>query len=250
MKKQVIVDHIPLRVKPCYESKTLSDSVKYRDILHGKKIIYNESDFDYLELIWKNKTVYLPTEYLIDYSASTLSNKQPGLPINEENPLPVDFIPEDLREVPGEACRQNSSILLTNETLTQFLAMREAAKNDNIHIYLLKGYLDIAELAKSYRQDYESVFMQNMTEKPACSAHHLGTVLNLTSPEINYRQHPLFCLTEAYNWLSRNAGNFGFFFTTNFESFLQRKNSWKPWQMIYLPYEKSESLPKNDNIPE
>ena len=120
--------------------------------------------------------------------------------VDKEHLLSADYMPQDLI---GEGKK------VRNETYEAFTQMANAAKKENINLFILSGF-------RTYKYQ-ESLFMRSVANngiehankyvaKPGASQHQLGTAVDINSVEDS------FVNTKEYAWLKENAAKFGFIF--------------------------------------
>ena len=130
--------------------------------------------------------------------------------VDKNNPLPADYIPDDLVELN----RYEDRLTLNREDLSlrlvampDLLAMVEAARQDGI-------VLDLSSTYRSYRYQ-EWLFQywvdeigleraERSSARPGTSQHQLGTAIDFGSITGPFAEHP------AGRWLAGNAWKFGF----------------------------------------
>ena len=90
-----------------------------------------------------------------------------------------------------------------------FLAMRAAARSAGVYIYVVSGFRTMAEQQYLYR-----LYGSPRAARPGYSNHQSGTAFDLNAS----------WGSSAFNWLTRNAGRYGF----------QRTVSFEPWHWEYM----------------
>ncbi|GMT48835.1 MAG: hypothetical protein IEMM0008_0374 [bacterium] len=234
MKTRVIVDKLPLRSHPVYESRFLEKTYSFGDLVEGSRIIKDTNDYHYLKVEWNSRNGYLPINYLVNTNSSTylqdLSDKEP-MPNNHIKPLPPDFKPDDLIALPYDWTPKGQLLQVTKETFYHLGELYKAAQTSGIDLKIVGAYQSIRELSKEFLVKYEECFMQNVLEKPGCSPYHLGTLIDVTCSEIDDRLHPLFSLTKTYRWLEEHCTEYHFNFTPDHQLLSARK----PWQLQFNP---------------
>ncbi len=235
MKTRVIVDKLPLRAHPVYESRFLKKIYYFGDLVEGRRIIKKTNDYHYLEVEWNSQKGYLPINYLVDTNSPThlqdLLDKEP-IPNNHIKPLALDFEPNDLITLPCDWTPNGQLLQVTKETFHHLGELYNAAQMCGIDLKVTGAYRSIRELSKEFMEKYEECFMQNVLEKPGCSPYHLGTLIDVTCSEINDRVHPLFSLTKTYRWLEEYCNEYHFNFTHSDHEILSER---KPWQLQFNP---------------
>ncbi len=238
MKTRVIVDKLPLRSHPVYESSFLEKTYHFADLVEGLRIIKKNNDYHYLELDWNGRKGYLPINYLLGTNSSThlqdLLDKRP-MPNNHIKPLPLDFKPNNLITLPRDWTPDNRLLRVTDETFIHLKELYNAAQFSGIDLKIVGAYLSIHDSSKRFLKDYEECFMQNVLEKPTCSPYHFGTLIDVTCSDIDYRIHPIFSLTRTYRWLEDHCYEFHFTLTHSYHQFLSLNKPWTPWQLLFNP---------------
>lgn len=227
--KRIIISKLKPRLQPRYESPFVDFIYSFGQEVIGQDIIYNEGDFNYLKVLLDNNYVYLPTQYITD-----LSNKIPNpFELSNENPLPLEYIPNNLIEIPLEWVVSHEKIKVTQETFIDLYKLFEQAEIDKVSLKVTRGYLDINELSNTYYDLFEDFVMQVTLEKPSCSPYHFGSVIDFTSDEIDYFSHPIFQQTKSYQWLLRFSYQFNFINLNSLNQFIRGKSLYYPFQFIH-----------------
>ena len=217
--QQVIVNHIPLRSQPYFESPFLNKTFYFSQKVVGTHIIYYQHDFNYLETSWNHQKAYIPTQYLRPY---------------HPNSLPLDYVPFDLKPIPPQFTYNHQTILLRNDALQQLLKLLKSAQSHQINLKIRSGYQSIKKLTKKYQNYYKISFPHTNFEKPYHSPYVLGHVVDISSPEIHCQKSPSFYFTKAFQWLKFNSWKFNFYSYTPIH-YLTSNSPWKPWQLFYQP---------------
>ena len=119
---------------------------------------------------------------------------------------------------------------LTPAAAASWEAMGAAAKADGVALMIVSGFRSVDYQARLIRkkinagQEIEAILKVNAA--PGYSEHHSGLAVDIATPG----SRPLteeFETTDAFDWLSRNAGRFGFSMT------YARDN---PWGFVYEPW--------------
>jgi len=119
---------------------------------------------------------------------------------------------------------------LTPAAAKSWKAMRAAANADGVTLMIVSGFRSVDYQARLIRkkinagQAIEEILEVNAA--PGYSEHHTGLAVDIATPG----SRPLteeFETTEAFEWLGRNAGRFGF-------SMSYPRNN--PWGFVYEPW--------------
>ena len=157
--------------------------------------------------------------------------------INQEHPLPSDYVPENLIDVgiPFDAAPSDSKRLLERKTAHAALRLVNAACREGLCLYGISGY-------RSYKRQMELYTGNPYVAAPGTSEHQSGLALDLSCPAIRMQLIPEFANTPEGKWLARNASLFGFILR-----YPQNKESvtgipYEPWHIRYVTRELSGYL--------
>ncbi len=134
---------------------------------------------------------------------------------SQKNKVPENFIPQNLVPIPEPYIpTQGKTICITQDTLEVFYAMYKDAKEAGVTIVPTSGYRSFStqeQLYDAWRSEKGKDAEYLAIAPPGHSEHHLGTTLDLTSPEIDFESaSQRFDTTESYKWLQENAHLYGF----------------------------------------
>lgn len=135
--------------------------------------------------------------------------------LKNENKLPDDFIPKDLKNIQDANIKSMGGIIcLRADALESLKNMFEDAKEDGIIFAVTSGFRKL-EIQKWLVNYYISLLGEdglNVIAQPGYSEHQLGTAVDLTGSSMGYRSTDHnFENTVEYNWLQENASKYGFF---------------------------------------
>ena len=120
--------------------------------------------------------------------------------------------------------------LMQPETLLAWHQMKEAAAIDNIELQLVSAFRSVEYQCAIFQQKLKKGIVLSEILKvnavPGFSEHHSGKALDLATPGDKPLEES-FELTDAFNWLVRNAHQF------NFSLSYPRDN---PWGIAYEPW--------------
>lgn len=155
--------------------------------------------------------------------------------VDKNNLLTSDFAPDDLV---GEDKK------VRKETYEAFKRMANAAKKENIDLFILSGF-------RTYKYQ-ESLFTRSVSNKgiehankyvarPGTSQHQLGTAVDINSVEDS------FVNTKEYAWLRENAEKFGF--SLSFPKGQEEKTGYafEPWHYRYITPEGCQTQKRRFN---
>lgn len=161
--------------------------------------------------------------------------------VNSQNLLPEDF-EVDLVELYESKSFDKRAIKELNQMIIDM-------KKDGItNIYISSAYRSIEEQRKLYenrvyvyikqgvtRQEAEQV-IQQVINKPRASEHHLGLAVDFNSVEEDFKE------TDAYEWLVKNAENYGFILRYPEEKMEITGIIYEPWHWRYVGEEHAKEM--------
>jgi len=142
--------------------------------------------------------------------------------------------PKDLVQIPDENTFEDYRIYVRRETRNAFLFMVQAAAKDSIYFIVDSGYRSIAFqrriILRRLKKGDDFGRIVKMVAPPGYSEHHTGYALDFCPSKAK------FAYTATYQWLSENAGQFGFV-----QSLPEEDNNttyWESWHWVYKGHDK------------
>ncbi len=124
---------------------------------------------------------------------------------------------------------------LVPDAAARWAVLKENAASDGVAIFILSAFrgfdrqVEIVRSSIAAGRSIEAVF--HNIAPPGCSEHHTGRALDLGTPGCTDLSES-FARTDAFDWLERNAGQFGFSLS------FPRDNLWgytyEPWHWYYV----------------
>ena len=157
--------------------------------------------------------------------------------VNEENPLPADYVPDDLVNLytMRHSFRLASSeIYLTREAYEPMQAMFAAAEAENVNGFIVtSGYRSYEKQAEIYAESEPGY-----AQKPGASEHQTGLAFDVTATNDGSG----FESTEQYAWIRVNAHKYGFI-----QRYPSNKShitgiSYEPWHYRYVGVEAATEI--------
>ena len=149
--------------------------------------------------------------------------------INQEHPLPEDFVPENLVDIgiPFDAQPGDSKRLLEKCTAKAAYALIQAAQKESLVIIGISGY-------RSYERQKKLSTGNPYVAPPGTSEHQSGLALDVSCPAVNLELISAFSETPEGIWLARNASLYGFIirYPSNKEHITGIP--WEPWHIRYV----------------
>jgi zinc D-Ala-D-Ala carboxypeptidase len=148
------------------------------------------------------------------------------------------------------------TIYLKKEVAKAFIAMSEAAKNDNVELKIISGTRNFYEQKAIWERKWQRYDTLNNTSRakkileyssmPSSSRHHWGTDVDLNSLNNSYFN------TEKgkaiYNWLIRHANQFGFYQVYTSKNNGRTGYNEEKWHWSYLPLASKYLQFYNENV--
>ena len=171
----------------------------------------------------------------------------PPLLVNEANPLPEGYVPENLVELES-ACPDglltyaSGGILGCQEAADALTAMISAAHLDGLTVWQVSdGYRSIQTQQRIWEETYQKYRTVNGLSKekaeeatrrrvatPGASEHHTGLAFDLTVPGESFRKTP------QSAWLQENCWDYGFIIRYTEEKERLTGISAEPWHIRYV----------------
>lgn len=171
--------------------------------------------------------------------------------VNKHRPLPADYAPEDLVELPESAGAGAQQ--LRAEAAEAATAMFEAAAADGIELTMVSSYRSYAyqqELYDNYVNQYGTQTTNEMSARPGYSEHQTGLSLDVDTPDGSHTLATSFGDTEAGQWLAEHAHDHGFVIRypegqepiTGFQ--------YEPWHLRYFGEQYAQQLVEDSDVAE
>ncbi len=140
-------------------------------------------------------------------------NKSLGIPAEYTSTcgLPLQVEATDLCECEADIFGRKQ--LLTLQTLECWQSMKKAAAKDGINLYIVSAFRSVEYQCELIRGKLEKGLtleqILSVNAAPGFSEHHSGRALDLTTDNCKPLDEE-FENTAAFDWLNRNADQFGF----------------------------------------
>lgn len=125
--------------------------------------------------------------------------------------LPPYTVAEEL--VVAEVDAEGREYLLTPEASRAWAAMKQAAAQDQIVIEIVSAFRDLERQSAIIRAKLERGMaidkILTLSAPPGYSEHHTGRAVDINTPGCIATEE-MFEDTDAFRWLSKHAGRFGF----------------------------------------
>lgn len=169
--------------------------------------------------------------------------------VNKEIALEPGYKPKDL--VSTNVQKTKAEIFLRSDVSLALEEMLNAAKEDNIDLYLLSGYRSSANQEvlynwslKTYGQDYADKYRA----KPNHSEHQTGLAVDLTCKSVDKKLSKRFADTLEGKWLEKNAHKYGFILRYKEGREADTGYAFEPWHFRYIGIDIATYIYENDLI--
>ena len=167
--------------------------------------------------------------------------------VNKNNRLSKDFKPDNLVVVENRKWdKPNMILLLEEQTYKQFKKMQSVALKSGFDIICDSGY-------RSF--EYQENLLNNLIEKgkdtsylarPGESEHHTGLAIDIAAYQNRkYVDNPDL-LTKEFEWLSKNAHEFGFILRYPCDKENVTGYPYEPWHYRYVGYSYAKIIYENN----
>ena len=160
--------------------------------------------------------------------------------VNEDNPLPADYVPEALVNLYEERHSfrlARSDIYVTRETYEAMEKMFAAAEDDNVNGFIVtSGYRDY-QRQKEIFEESEPGYAQ----PPGASEHQTGLCFDVTTETSDG-----FESTEQYAWLRAHAHEYGFIQRYPANKAHITGISYEPWHYRYVGVKAATAIREQD----
>jgi LAS superfamily LD-carboxypeptidase LdcB len=126
--------------------------------------------------------------------------------VNKYNKLKSDYIPSDLIDIDPKY----GTGKLQKEAYNHFIMMAEAAKKENLSLYVSSSYRNYdyqLSLYNNYISLYGQEYTDSVVARAGHSEHQTGLAIDISS---NSSDNPYFIDTKEFKWLKNNAHKYGY----------------------------------------
>ena len=171
--------------------------------------------------------------------------------VNKTNSLPVDYLPQDLVNVPS---KYKDGIMLNKTVYEKFKLLQDDALKHGYNIDIMSGYRDYQYQEKLYNKlIHEKGFNYAISRiaKPGCSEHQTALAIDVCVYKDSkcYIENELTEFLEI-KWLHQNAHRYGFILRYPFGKEDITKYSYEPWHLRYVGDVASEIYNKDITLEE
>ncbi len=159
--------------------------------------------------------------------------------INRENPLPENFVPEDLVscEFPFLAAGSEEKRLLCSAAAESARRLIEYGKSFGCHLAGISGYRSYARQQEIYETRLREAGPEHVSRflaPPGASEHQSGLALDVSCPSVHMELDENFAETREGRWLAAYAPMFGFILRYPRGKEHITGYAWEPWHIRYV----------------
>ena len=161
---------------------------------------------------------------------------------NKSHPIDPGYIPADLTKV---NVNSNGTQYLRREAATALTNMFEAARKDNINLYLVSGYRSYEqqlELYNTYVATDGKALADQYDAIPGACEHQLGLAVDLSDDNRNHDIDDSFESTAAYQWLLKHSYEYGYIFRFPRGKETITGIAYNPWSFRYIGVEEAKKV--------
>ena len=161
---------------------------------------------------------------------------------NKNHPIDSDYVPADLTIV---NVNSNGTQYLRSEAASALVNMFEAARRDNINLYLVSGYRSYAqqlELYNTYVRTDGKALADQYDAIPGACEHQLGLAVDLSDDNRDHDIDDSFETTAAYQWLLKHSYEYGFILRFPRGKEAITGIAYNPWSFRYIGIEVAKKV--------
>ena len=161
---------------------------------------------------------------------------------NKNHPIDSDYVPADLTIV---NVNSNGTQYLRSEAASALVNMFEAARRDNINLYLVSGYRSYAqqlELYNTYVRTDGKALADQYDAIPGACEHQLGLAVDLSDDNRDHDIDISFETTAAYQWLLKHSYEYGYIFRFPRGKEAITGIAYNPWSFRYIGIEEAKKV--------
>lgn len=158
--------------------------------------------------------------------------------VDKSHGLPARYVPSHLVSLHTYGIPVNNYTIMGRSIiihdLQQLIAAAQEAGQYLVVASAYRSYTEQASIFNTYVQDYGSEEANAFSARAGQSQHQLGTAVDFTTAEMEYRLSQTFGSTAAGQWLFANAYKYGFYLSYPQGQESITKYAYEPWHFRYL----------------
>lgn len=166
--------------------------------------------------------------------------------VNNSNKLAEDFVPSNLIDLNKDfGIYTFNDAMLTKDAGANLKRMWEdCGSQTGDYVTVASGYRSWSNQAKLYSSNvlnYGQTDADTFSARAGHSEHQLGTVVDFTNKEMDYKLSEEFENTKSGIWLKENAHKYGFIMSYPRE-LKEKSGFFEPWQFRYIGIQKANEF--------
>ncbi|GAA4475142.1 hypothetical protein GCM10023190_10150 [Enteractinococcus fodinae] len=171
--------------------------------------------------------------------------------VNKLRPLPEDFVPEDLVELPAEFSQD--TVELREEAAEATEKLFAAAHEDGIDLTVISAYRSFEyqqELYEGYTAQHGTDRTNEMSARPGHSEHQTGLAIDVDTPDGAHTLQQSFGETQAGQWLAEHADTYGFVIRYPQGAHEVTGFQYEPWHLRYFGEDYAQQIMEGSGVAE
>lgn len=171
--------------------------------------------------------------------------------VNKARPLPSDFSPDDLVELPDELTVGSQQVRERAAEATE--EMFKAAEDDGVELQVVSSYRSYEYQQRIYDSYLDQFGVDNtdaMSARPGYSEHQTGLAMDVDTPDGDNTLTSSFGDTEAGQWLADHAHEYGFVIRFPKDQEDITGFQYEPWHLRYFSEQYARHVAKNSGVAE
>ena len=237
----LIKPELKLYEEPNLQSRPASFTFKAGDRVRPLTRLRNDKEFDWLKIESNGQVWWAQAEYFIrvdprNHLADDVRNIAIGdEAVDKDSALPVDYMPDDLVDLPRLHVFGDRDQRLRKEAAEAFGKMAAEAARQGLKLRVFSGFRDFGHQKKLFLEAIDKQGpKQNGTAAPGYSEHQLGTTIDISNADRHSILSGRFGETKEGRWLHDNAERFGFRNSYTSENSQEVGYKPEPWHYRYV----------------
>lgn len=171
--------------------------------------------------------------------------------VNKARPLPEDYIPADLVELPSQLSTGPQT--LRQEAADAAETLIAAAQDDGVALTVMSSYRSYQyqhELYNNYLTRYGTTVTDEMSARPGYSEHQTGLAIDVAPASGEHTLQQSFGDTVGGQWLAEHAHEYGFVIRYPLDQQNVTGFDYEPWHLRYFGEDYAQHIVDNTGVAE
>lgn len=171
--------------------------------------------------------------------------------VNKARPLPSDFSPDDLVNLPDDLTAGSQQLREQAAEATE--EMFKAAQDDGVELQVVSSYRSYDYQQRIYDNYLDEFGVENtdaMSARPGYSEHQTGLAMDVDTPGGDETLTSTFGETEAGQWLADHAHEHGFIIRFPKDQEEITGFQYEPWHLRYFSEQYATHIAENSGVAE